>query len=616
VDIPIPPILEDVRPFFLPAGRRINTLRAISATLTLQAGTHTLYDPATAAKYLIFIAGVLRSDKMSIGRDALSLSFSLGNWPNASFTCISEDGTYRPAIDEEVVIVDVITGVRLFGGDIETPGESHEGGTSIIWTGVKAVGYASRLDRRVLGAYYDQTILWSTGTLIQDILRTHIPETGITFGGGATGSSLTTPLLLPWATATEHIRRILEPDGLDFVVDAYKRLYLVSKTSGYEAAPFSIAAGSTNVDVNSLTVRRERGRYANRITLLPDFREPGFWTDTWAGDGGPGAAVGFYLTSYILTATPIVKVNGVVMRVGEYWLSSGSNDFTYVPGGHGVQAVATYGGGDTIEIIYPIPLQPAIQVEDTAEIAANGIVDAIIQIRDVYDRDRLVEIASGELTRRKTRPYIVEYSSRTNGLRPGQLQNINTTQPLISNINVLIDSVNGSYEPTVEGGHFRWRVTAGNAQVQGEKSAVRTNQRIRFSLLPPQDRHRLTIVADLAMDEYPGDTTNPGLIYTGQVPSEREVDKPGYLKEVRLRFERNGTQAVTVQIDVRINGVTVFANGRYIEYAATVTSGDTVVKYDFSAVPFVVNDGDLVTVWIITSDAALSNGKCEVEIQG
>jgi hypothetical protein len=602
---------------FLPSAPRINALQSLGTDFALLAGNGVIYNAATTLKYLIFINGVLRNSNHSLGRDSLNISSSLGNWPTASFTVISTDGTYRPVIEQEVIVIDAATGVRLFAGDIENPGEEHEDGTSIIWTQVKAVGYANRLDRIAFQAYYDTVIAWNTNSIINDILVVHAASAGIRYAGGALGSSFTAPLALTWDLTSSQIRKILDRDGLDFIVDAYRQLWIVSKTAGYEAAPFNLTDSTNNWDSNTMSVRPERARYANRVILIPDWREPGFWTDTWLGNQGPGATVGFYLTTYILNDKPRVLVNGTVMRVGEYWASRATVDFTYVPGGHGVNSVATYGGGDTIEIQYPIPLQPAIIAEDTAEQTSYGrIVDAIIQVRDVTDRPQLVTLAAGELARRKVRPYVVEYTTRVNGLRPGQVQNINTTQPLVPNIDVLIDSVNGTFEPTASGGHFRWAITASNSQVQGEQSSVRTKQRIRAALLPPQDRHRTPIIVDLAMDPYPGFVGNEGLIRTGQVPGVRNLDKPAYLKEVRLTFQRTATQLVTAQIDVRINGTTIFANSQYIEYPSTQASLTTVVKYDFASSPYITADGDVLTVWVITGDAALKNGKCEIEIQG
>lgn len=592
-------------------------LRQTGYSLSLQAGTHVMFSSLTAgstapAPYLFYIDGLLRTDKVSIALESASIQMQLGATPSASFTVLSLDGTYRPAIDDEVIIIDSSTGARVFGGDIDNTEEQNPDNTNIITTRVRATGYSSRLDRRIVSGYFDGvTILYTPQTMISDLLNIYLPETGIVLGGGADGAVIDTETIFQHVSGTQAVRQLLDKDGLDFVVDAFKRLYVVSRTAGYAAAPFNLADGDGNWDSDSMSVRRERGKYANRVGLRADLREPGMWVDTFAGNDDFG--VGFYLTSYIQNSAPVVTVNGVVQTVGEYWLAQGSNTFTYVPGGYGVYASTpgAYLSSDTIEVSYPSPLQPITWAEDAAEIALNGIAETVVDVKDVYDPDRWDDIAAGELARLKRRSYVVEYVTQQQGLRPGQLQAINTTKPLVPNLSLIIDNMTGTFQPTSSGGFFRWRVSATNSQVQGEKNFVRTFQRLGLLKIQPQDRHRLTIVAKLAED-IPG-LTNPGLIVV-TVPGDREVDKPGFLKEIRLRF---GTAPATrtVQIDVRKNGTTIFPNSQYIEFRVA-DAGLTVTKRNFTAQPLQIADGDKFTAHVITADSAAKNGTLEIEVQG
>lgn len=605
-----PPVLRRVQ---IQAPPKINGFFVTGTTLTLLAGSHSLFSASTAqSKYVFFINGVERTTAgVAADRpEACQIQSQLGSIPTCGLTITSKDGSYRPQIDQELVVIDRTTGARLFGGDIDYIEETNPDATDVIYSRVRAVGYASRLDRRIVSAYYDGvTIIWTTSSMIADILNTHIPETGVVLANGG-GSVIDTEVIFQHVSGTQALRQLLDKDGLDFTVDEYKRLYLVNKSTGYESAPFNVTDGA-NYDSDSMTVRRERGRYANRVGIRPDLREPGMWVDTFAGDDDFG--VGFYLTTYTLFEKPVVTLNGVVQTVGEYWLPHLSNTFTYVPNGVGVYASnpGIYSSSEVIEVSYPSPLQPITWAEDAAEIAANGLVETVEEVKDVYSRDLLADIATGVLARLKVRPYVVDYSTRTNGLKPGQLQTINTTKPQVPNLSMVIDSVAGTYEPTADGGHFRWRVRTSNAQVQNEKNFIRTMQRVAAARIQPQDRHRTTIVIKLAQTVQ--GITNPGLTAI-TVPGDREIDKPGYIKEARLRFD-TAPATTTVQVNVLINGTTIFPNGEYIEFRPA-DAGNTVSKRNFTSQPMAVADGDIVTCVVVTADSAAKDGTLELEIQG
>ncbi len=593
------------------ATRSAVPLYANLATIKLIAHNAAIFDSSASPAYLIYINGVLRSDKVSIAR-GLTISKTLGQWDNASFSVISTDGTYRPEIDQEVVIVQSSDGTRVFGGDIESPGEQHEDGTSIIWTNIKAVGYGARLDRRAVAVHYDTTITWQTITIINDLLVNHVADLGIRigFGGPSVGSAYTTEIILQWGYVGDHIRKLAEPEGLDVVVDEYARLYLVSKTQGFASAPFNLTDSTENWDSNTMTVERLRGRYANEIIGLPDLREPGMWTDEYTGDEGIGLNSAWFPTTYIQNEKPVVLVNGTPKTVGVQ--GTGTFDFTYNDGGFGVQGWATYTSAHTIKIIYPSPLQPAIVVRDEAEIASYGrVVSAVEQIKDVHDRDRMVEIFTGILTRRKVRPYSITYRTQEQGLRPGHTQTINTTQPLVSSLTVLIESVSGTYEPRANGGIFRWQVKCGNSPVVGEKSGVNTKIRVREALMRPQDRHRQVFSWDIAktVDGLTNEGTTAMVLH-----GSHEVTRPGYLKEIRLRFDDQPLTA-TVQAKVYLNAVSVTPAGQFVEFRPADV-GTTVKVYNFTSQPFALAIGDRFTAEVITGDAAAKDGILEVEQQG
>lgn len=597
-------------------ARRLRQIGFLSGELPVESGEHTIFSvgsglQAGELRYRLYIEGADRTSEWSIAAGT-QITHQLGSPSTAAVTLISST---RPDPDDVVVIIETTTGRRVFGGEIASVEEKNPDGTSLIFLRLDCVGFQARLDRAVVGAYFEEGfIIWSAASMTAELLREYMPNTSISFGGGGGGDSYAYEVIIQYTTGSDAIRQVLQPWGLDFFVDNYAALYIIDPSIGFGAAPFSVSQGSGHVDSNSITVRRDRSRTVSRVAVRADLREPPSWTDEWAG--GEEYGIGFFRSKYRLNEKPVVYEDGVVQTVGEYAFNASNFDYTYVPGGYGVyrSAGSLSNPAITVTITYSIPLQPVYFVEDATALAAFGVREAILDVKDVYERERWADIGAGELARRAQELYVVNYVTRSSDyLRPGMTQTISHARPLVPSQTFILDSVSGQFEGTANGGHFRWQVSAATAAIQG-RSAVRERQRIRYGLYQPQDRHRQVFAWDLAKTV--DGLTNPGLSAMA-LHGQHVVTRVGFLREVRLRFDiPPGTS--TVQVDVYLtradaSPVSIFAAG-YAEFAPT----DTGIIYarTFTSQPFVLKPNDILTAEVITGDTAAMDGRLEVEQQG
>ncbi len=611
----------------VPLAPQPRTITWTSATLAIASGSGSIIFSIGSGvslgtlKYRLYIGGVDRTGEWYMANDSsIGMQSSSNSTAVVSVRFFEGSGT-RPNPDDEVVIIETTTGQRLFGGDLASVEEVSPDGTTMIVIRCNCVGFAARLDKRDIGAYYEpNAIFWTPALMVADLLREHVPEEGIDWAGGDGGSAFLTEVIIQHTSATQAIRQVLQPWGLDFTVDAYKNLFVIDPTVGFGAAPFNISDGDTNHDTTGMTVRRDRSRIVTRVSVRSDLREPPMWTDTFTLDP---SGVGFYPSKYRLTDKPVVLEDGDPKSVAEYASSATSYDYTYVPDGYGVSRSAGNGGSHEIKIIYPIPLQPVYTVEDTAAVALYGIREATIDVKDVYERERWAEIAAGELARRSAEFYAVSYPSRTSDLlRPGMSQTIALSRPLVPSRTFILDSINGSFVPTGSGGFWRWTVNANTGAIQGERNSVRTQQRIKAGLSQPQDRHRQVFAWDLAKTVDGLTNTGVALLDAANDPLPRGqvvITRVGFIYEVRLRFV-TAPQNDPVELDVFLHRdsdppVSIFANGEFITYSPG-DAGTVVRMFNFAAQPYVLKVGDRLSAQFMTAEPTAMDGILEVEQQG
>lgn len=208
---------------------------------------------------------------------SLRLSYTANYHTTASFSVRSNDGSYRPAYDAEVVISR--DGTPILGGLIDKPGErgtmgDMTGASEAILTNVTVVDFSAYTARR----YVTETL--AAGTL-KSMLTTLVTNYLNVYGITLSGSQPDGPTL-PDIVATDELlvdllnrlSTLTAKYGEQYVwsVDPSKVLLMAQPST--VPAPYNIP--SDDAAVGDIKVETIGDRYANRVTVIvPTQTQPG-----------------------------------------------------------------------------------------------------------------------------------------------------------------------------------------------------------------------------------------------------------------------------------------------------------------------------------------------------
>lgn len=572
--------------------------------------------------YRIYIDDVLQNDFILKKRKPISFSYETGSFGSLRMTWFDPAGTTRPSQDEEVIIIDTgNSNLRIFGGLITKLSERFYTGQTAMEIDITCAGWGVHMERRVGHKFYTTFQGGIASILLTSIARDFLgsdsdDDTGLSvvISGGAGGTIGEYEVYAQ--KVSEAFRTLMRMINADFWVDHDKVIQVFPKSSGFEAAPFTLTDDDGNFD--SLFVERNTALRANRIYVKNSRPMRAMWIDSFEGDEFPGTASGtIFPTTYFQVVKPTIKVNDVeqiVVLIGE-WDVPGW-DWYYISGGTGVfqnWADSPLGSGDVIEIIYPSPLQFVYIAKDTTAIAADGLWEAIVEGKDLAGFEEMEVLGDGELLRRKTNPIDVTGVTRTSGLWPGQLLTINTSQPLLDDT-LVIKSVRGDMMAG-KGKYITWTFKASNSQLHKPETIRKYMADMIHRDRQPVPRGRFTIHLDLAQD-IPG-LTNPGLAIL-TIPGAKVVEpSTGFLREWHMGWETGAPFAADINIDIKLNGTSIFPVTSPLT-GATYNAGDTgiVVGFTFVSDNVEVKAGDKITANSLTADATAMNGWLDLIIEG
>lgn len=307
----------------------------------------------------------------------------------------------------------------------------------------------------------DIHLVWCAGS----VFKLFGAQEGLTLGTIRDGSAIELATFV-WPKYSDIFNTLAELSGYVWYVTAGKQLMFVPRTEF--AAPFNIAAGQADVLMKSLQVRHTNEEYGNRIHLR--ISESAF-ADTSVNFTGDGAKRKFRLATVIKSVTSIGRSStGVEQTFGILGVDTGK-DWYVEEGGYWIfQDVGgtVVGSGETLSVTYRAHGfdVPITVIEDAAEQTARatieggttGVYDLVFQDDGIFSATAGEAAANALLTRHKQVPVEVTYQTRTNGVLPGQLQNINL--PFYElNSDFLITEVSAR-EEKLGGGAFRYTVKA------------------------------------------------------------------------------------------------------------------------------------------------------------
>lgn len=588
--------------------------------------------------FTMFIDG--RDVSPFILRNSLQINNQLSQATTASFAMFDRSGAVPvPAVGQEVLVYHGT--LRIFGGGVEQPvqtayqalgahlfsgsggsaGASDVGGATSGGAsgGVQCTDFSYLLTRRYVGKTY--AINAFLAVVVQDIVDTYLAADGFSYdpSDGQPDIDMGPNLLFNWVTVQQAFNTISSNTGWEFTVDYYKVIRFYPAGSGTGPAPFSIVEdGQGNVPTvlaETLSLAYSRGQYRNRQGIRSPTQSSFLWQDIFsAAQPGPfpnspqppdGIRTDF-ITLYGILATPQVFVNGapqVVISILDVATSGGAYDWYWIPqqgfpapapGVFQNQAHTPLSPTDVLTVNYSSQLSPIYWVQDNAQIAERaaiegntGIYEDVEDAPSTTDPAAIATYAQGLLDRygKNGIPYTVNYSTDSDGLFAGMLQEIMLTNPAIA---LLAGLVIGVQIRDVDGVFLRYGVSVASNQYQGNWTQF-------FAALVtasqfPQPGNFVTYVWDIGQS-VPG-LTNPGT-GTGTQPGIRVVGNAIELIQ-SFKFSLPNAVAGLNQITLLVNGSGVFS--LQIEFVAGETGTKT--AYVPSSSPLRVYAGDTFAVFV------------------
>jgi hypothetical protein len=580
----------------------------------------------------LFIDGV---DRTALLLDnTLNIVNQLSQAATATFALWDKTGTVpAPAVGQEVTVYRHRT--RIFGGGVEQPvqtafqalsghlyagaggGSSGGGVSSATGTGsggVQCTDFSYLLLRRYVGAYYAINAFLSN--VVQDIVNNYLAADGFTFDDSAGDPNIDMgPLLFNWVTVQQAFNTISSNTGWDFSVDYYKVIRFYPAGSGTGPAPFNIADNDGHMIAETLNLEYFRGQYRNRQGIRSPTQSSFLWEDIFSvANPGPfpntpqapdGIRTNF-ITRYGILDVPEVFVDGVpqiVISLLQVVGFPGPWDWYYIPQqGFPEPAPGVFqnpshtplSSAHVLTVNYSSQLSPIYWVQDNAQIAARaaiegntGVYEDVQDAPSTTDPGAIAAYAAGLLARYGSNgiPYQVSYTTDTDGLFAGMLQEIVTANPAINLLAGLIVAV---HIRDIDGQFLRYGVTVASAQYQGNWTQFFAALVTASQFPQPGAFNYYTWTVGPSV---PG-VTNPGS-GTGTQPGQRIVTNAVELIQ-SFQFSNPNAAGGLNQITLLINGSGVFS--LQIEFA----TGETGTKQVFvpSSNPLRVYAGDVLEIFV------------------
>lgn len=338
--------------------------------------------------------------------------------------------TYVPTLGHEVVVQNGAT--KLFGGVIVKITEGVEA-SKILEYEVECNDYSQYLKRKLVTERYEnQTVAF----IIDDILDNYAADfTDVNVVGDLEIASISFNRL----SVADSLQKLADAISYVWYVDYDKDIHFFPKNS--EPAPFDITDTSSNYIYNSLEIVEDLTQLKNSIIVQGgEAVSENSRTEVFSGDG---TRTTFALANKF-DSVPTVMVGTSTKTVGIDFLDDDASyqvmwNFnekyirftagnTPASGTNNISVAGTY--------LYPV----VVKVPSPASIAEFGAYEFAISDKSIRSQDEAIDRALAELTSYQNELYEGSFRTYEDGLRSGQVININSTQRG-KDIDVLIQSV-------------------------------------------------------------------------------------------------------------------------------------------------------------------------------
>lgn len=373
---------------------------------------------------------------------SLYVSQSSNSRGTAAMVIQSMDGSYVPALDEQVLLEEDSTPV--FGGIIDHVRVTNAGAVSsdAILTEINVVDFNVYADRRTI------SIQLAGGTLksMLETLEAVVTPYGSSLDAGQVDGPTLPSLDYTIKTLAEVFNDLAnrtaefgEPFFWQFNASNVFGFYQPSTIS----APFDLTTGPPYPQIiGDLVVETNRSSdYANNVTVyVPPVTEFEH-VETFDGDGATDT---FQLT-YTLVATGGIVGVGYVTYVTNETLDYAGNGATweYDPGTNTITRTtgAPASGTDNISITFTGTFTVVVSAQDAGEIAAVGQVDRVMIVDSIPSDTTAQGLADAYLAKFIQTPKTITYTTREAGLLPGQSQTVTVSNRDLSAVTATITDV-------------------------------------------------------------------------------------------------------------------------------------------------------------------------------
>jgi hypothetical protein len=536
----------------------------------------------------LLIGGVNRSENLLY--TTTRITRQLSGRATCNFEMTDAGGTAFPTVGQIVKITD--SGYVEFAGTIDTVTAFLEESTTIRHYQIACVDFAGICDHRLVAQDYPQGT--SYFLVIRDILATALSGENITMVNVSGADPLPADVSWLYRKVTDVFNELrdISSDQVQWWIDFNRDLHFTPLSQG-AAAPFNIEMNDGNW--RNLQVLQTRTNYRNvqyvrtSQNLITTTR-----TETITSYAGQTS----FPTVFSVALPPVVKLDGVPVALKAAGVDPGwASGWYWIPNGIGVFFLAGIPAGHTVEIDYGSLTLNVVSAQNDAEIASraaaeggSGRYEEVWEQRDL-PLDQAQQIANGMLAKAIPLPRYITYETDIPGLEPGMLQLVNIPELGLNNVTCVVDQMDSQSigSDLGRGSSFRRKIQVNTNGDDGNAFTWIQSLLARTEIAQPNLQHQTVTLASTGGDLATGvSVSNPGII-----------DRPGTLTQLQAAMSAPPVGA-PVQIDMKINGVSAMAAGKYIEIPPSASPNTTVNNIlNVANGTQIVDTGDVVTFDVV-----------------
>jgi hypothetical protein len=355
-------------------------------------------------------------------KNSLTITDKLNERTNCSFSI------YEPSFEVTKGMDVLITqdGNTIFAGKVfKAKVEGYFDKT----VNITSVDYSSMLDKRLIAEAYENTL---AGDIVKDFINKYFSEEGIIEGTIQDGPTIS-KAVFNYEDGNTSLNYIADLIGYYWEIDKDKKLNFFDKST--YIAPFNITYSSNNY--KDLKSEEDSSQYRNRQYTRGGTALSTTQTRTFKGDRETQT----WAVDLPIAEVPTISVNSTFKTVGIRGVETGKdfywqkNDKSISQDSTGTKLTDT----DVLTIefkgYYPVIVvaDNASEIESRKSIeGGSGIYENVTEEKNLDNQDAALQYTDGLLEKYGFIPKVVNFNTTEDGLKAGQLINIEHTKQNIS----------------------------------------------------------------------------------------------------------------------------------------------------------------------------------------